>query len=54
MNDKHDLSVGASYSYSDWLTAFIRINNILSTSYQNWYGYDALKLNWQIGAAVSF
>lgn len=54
MSDISDLSLGASYSYSDWLTAFIRLNNILGNNNQTWYGYDALKLNWQIGAAVSF
>ena len=54
MKDINDLSLGASYSYSDWLTAFIRLNNVMGTKYQTWYGYDSLGLNWQIGAAVSF
>ncbi|MBP1640047.1 MAG: hypothetical protein H6Q17_1630 [Bacteroidetes bacterium] len=50
----NDLSLGASYSYSDWLTAFVRLNNVFGTKYQTWYGYNSLGLNWQIGAAVSF
>jgi outer membrane cobalamin receptor len=54
MKNVNDLSLGASYSYSDWLTAFIRLNNVMGTKYQTYYGYDSLGLNWQIGAAVSF
>ena len=54
MSDINDLSLGASYSYSDWLTAFVRLNNALATKYQTYYGYDAVGLNWQIGAAVKF
>jgi len=54
MKNTNDLSLGASYSYSDWLTAFVRLNNVFGTKYQTWYGYNSLGLNWQIGAAVSF
>lgn len=58
MKNINDVNLGASYSYSDWLTAFIRVNNILGLSssfrYQTWYGYDAVGCNFQIGAAFSF
>jgi hypothetical protein len=54
MKDTNDLSLGASYFYSDWLTTFVRLNNVFGTKYQTWYGYNSLGLNWQIGAAISF
>jgi hypothetical protein len=54
MNNISDLSLGASYSYSDWLTAFVRFNNVLGCKYQTWFGYDALRTNMQIGAAFTF
>jgi len=54
MDNINDLSLGASYLYSDWLTTFIRLNNVLGKSYQTWYGYDTLGINWQIGAAIIF
>jgi opacity protein-like surface antigen len=54
MKNTNDLSLGASYFYSDWLTTFVRLNNVFSTKYQTWYGYNSLGLNWQIGAAISF
>jgi hypothetical protein len=54
MKNTNDLSIGASYSYSDWLTAFVRVNNLLGTKSQTFYGYDSLGINWQIGAAFSF
>lgn len=58
MKNINRINLGASYSYSDWLTAFIHVNNILGLSsslrYQTWYGYDALGCNFQIGVALSF
>jgi hypothetical protein len=58
MKDINDVNIGASYSYSNWLTAFARVNNILGLSsslrYQTWYGYDAVGCNFQIGVAFSF
>ncbi|MGC9150278.1 MAG: hypothetical protein ACP5F6_00745 [Microbacter sp.] len=58
MRNINQINLGASYSYSDFLTAFVHLNNVLGLSsslrYQNWYGYDALGVNFQIGVALSF
>lgn len=58
MKNINDVNIGASYSYSNWLTAFARVNNILGLSsslrYQTWYGYDAVGCNFQVGVAFSF
>jgi len=58
MKNINQLNLGASYSYSDWLTAFVHVNNILGLSsslrYQTWYGYDALGCHFQLGVAFSF
>jgi|GEM_PF-944567 hypothetical protein len=58
MKNINDVNFGASYSYSNWLTAFARVNNILSLApalrYQTWYGYDAVNCNFQVGVAFSF
>lgn len=46
LRDIHDLNVSASYTYNNWLTAFLKVDNLLgmipSVRYQNWYGYDVL------------
>jgi outer membrane cobalamin receptor len=54
MGDKVDINLGVSYNYNSWLTAFAKINNLINSQYQNFYGYDVQGLNMMIGAAFSF
>ena len=46
LRDIHDLNISASYTYNNWLTAFLKVDNLLGmipqVRYQNWYGYDVL------------
>lgn len=46
LRDIHDLNISASYTYNNWLTAFLKVDNLLgmipSVRYQRWYGYDVL------------
>ncbi|MDR2840674.1 MAG: TonB-dependent receptor [Paludibacter sp.] len=49
-----DVNVGASYSYSTLLSFFIKANNILNAQYQELNGYDEQRLNFLLGAVVSF
>ena len=44
LRDAHDLNLSVSYSHSNWLTAYIAVENLLgiipNTVYQDWYGYN--------------
>jgi len=54
MHDKVDINLGLNYSYTNWLTVFGKINNLINNQYQDFYGYDNQGTNMMIGAAFSF
>lgn len=54
MHDKVDINIGAAYSYNDWFTVFMKVNNLINTPYQDFYGYDVQGFNVLVGAAFSF
>jgi hypothetical protein len=54
MNDKVDINLGANYSYNKWLNVFLKVNNLINTKYQDYYGYDVQGTNLMVGAAFSF
>jgi len=54
MHDKVDINLGVNYSYTNWLTVFGKINNVINSRYQDFYGYDNQGTNMMIGAAFSF
>ena len=54
MNDKVDINLGISYSYSTWLSIFGKVNNLINSQYQNYYGYDVQGINMMVGVAFSF
>ncbi|MDR3652395.1 MAG: hypothetical protein P4L34_05415 [Paludibacter sp.] len=54
MNDKVDVNLGVTYTYLNWFTAFAKINNIINSQYQDYYGYDVQGANVMVGAAFSF
>jgi len=54
MHDKVDINIGAAYSYNDWFTAFIKVNNLINNPYQDFYGYDVQGFNTLVGFAFSF
>lgn len=54
MNDVFDINLGATYTFNNWLNAFAKVNNLLNSSYQNYYGYDVQGINFMVGAGFTF
>ncbi len=44
-----DMNLGIEYRYTKILSAFLRLNNITSTSYQHWHQYPAQRFNLLVG-----
>lgn len=49
-----DVNLGASYTYLNWFTMFAKVNNLLNSNYQEFYGYEVQGMNVMVGAAFSF
>lgn len=49
LKDIFDLNVELSYLISDYLGAFVKMNNILGQNYQRFYNYPQLGLNFMAG-----
>lgn len=49
-----DLNLGASYSYRDWVSFFVKANNIFNKKYSLYNGYEVQGVNAMVGAAFSF
>lgn len=49
-----DWNLGASYAYRDWMSVFVKLNNILNKKYDYYNGYDVQGINVMAGAAFSF
>lgn len=54
MKNRLDLNLGASYTYSEWLTFFLAGNNLFNSKYDIYFGYEVQGINAMIGAVVSF
>ena len=54
MRPKLDINLGASYSFSGTFSAFAKINNLLNSKYEQYYGYQVQGINFLVGGAVSF
>lgn len=54
MNPALDWNLGASYAYRDWMSFFVKLNNILNKKYDFYNGYDVQGINVMAGAAFSF
>ncbi len=54
MKPKVDVNLGASYSYLNWLTIFGKVNNLINSKYEEYYGYEVQGVNFMVGAAFSF
>ena len=54
MKPKIDIGLGASYAVTDWMSAFLRINNLINSKYEQWHGYEAQGFNIMVGAAFNF
>lgn len=54
MQPKLDINLGASYSFNRTFSAFAKINNLLNSKYEQFYGYEVQGINFLLGGAVSF
>ncbi|MEA4935916.1 MAG: hypothetical protein VB102_04640 [Paludibacter sp.] len=54
MQPKLDINLGASYSFNRTFSAFAKVNNLLNSKYEQFYGYQVQGINFLIGGAVSF
>ena len=54
MNAIYDWNLGASYAYLDWLSVFVKLNNILNSKYDYFNGYQVQGINAMVGASFSF
>ncbi len=49
-----DINLSAAYSYSNWFTLFAKVNNLLNSNYQQYYGYEVQGINALAGVAFSW
>ncbi len=54
MKNKIDINLGGSYSFNNWVSAFVKINNLLNNQNQYFYGYEVQGTNVMLGALLSF
>jgi len=54
MRPKVDINLGANYLFNNWLTAFVKVNNLINNPYEEFYGYKVQGFNVMVGAAFSF
>ena len=49
-----DISVGAEYKFSNWLSFWAKVNNMTTDKYEKWQGYTNKRLNFIVGLSFSF
>ena len=49
-----DVNIGGTYAYANWLSFFVKANNLLNSRYDEYFGYQVQGLNVLVGATVSF
>jgi len=54
MQPKMDVNMSASYSFNRTFSAFAKVNNLLNSKYEQFYGYEVQGLNFLLGGAISF
>jgi outer membrane cobalamin receptor len=54
MPDKMDINLSVNYQYDKQFSAFVKLNNLINSQYQDFYGYDVQGINFMLGAAISF
>jgi hypothetical protein len=54
MQPKIDINLGASYSFNRTFSVFAKVNNLLNSKYEQYYGYEVQGINFLIGGAISF
>jgi len=54
MKDVIDINLGGTYKFSNWLSFFIKGNNLLNSKYDEYYGYQVQGINFLAGATLAF
>ena len=54
LKDKIDVNLSVNYQFNKHFSAFAKLNNLINSQYQDFYGYDVQGINFLLGAAVSF
>lgn len=49
-----DLNIGAAYTFHEQCTVFAKLNNIINSKYQYFYGYDNIGFNCLFGIKITF
>lgn len=49
-----DINLGADYILFDWMTVFLKINNLINNKAHIWYGYEAQGFNVMAGVVFDF
>ncbi|MGE0079184.1 MAG: hypothetical protein AB7S48_15100 [Bacteroidales bacterium] len=49
-----DINLGLEYNYNKRISAFLNLNNITSSKYEEWYLYPTYRFNAQVGATYKF
>lgn len=54
MRPRVDLNLGASYAFNRTFSTFARVNNLVNSKYEYFYGYSVQGINFLLGGAISF
>lgn len=54
LKDIHDLNLTATYSFEDWISVFLRANNLLNNKHELFSGYQVQGVNVMGGVSFSF
>ena len=49
-----DLNIGAAYTFHEQCTVFARLNNLINSKYQYFYGYENIGFNCLFGIKITF
>lgn len=50
----YDVNIGASYAFSRWFSAFLKLNNLVHNRYEVFYGYQVQGINFLAGVSWAF
>lgn len=54
MSPKIDVNLGATYTFNRTFSAFAKLNNLINSKYEQFYGYEVQGINFLLGGAVAF
>lgn len=54
LNAVYDISLAAEYDYTKRVSAFVKVNNLIASKYDFWYGYPAHRFNITAGIKYRF